>query len=82
MIRNSSGDTFNGNGANLEDYYCYNKAVLAPADGIVEEILDGIRDNAINDVNTIENWGNTIIIKHADFLYSKLSHLKAGSFKI
>ena len=28
------------------------------------------------------NWGNTIVIKHAEGLYTKLSHLKKGSFRV
>ncbi|PLX13536.1 MAG: hypothetical protein C0594_01115 [Marinilabiliales bacterium] len=56
--------------------------VLAPADGIVEEIADGIPDNKIGDVNLIDNWGNTVVVKHSDYLFSSLSHLKAGTFKV
>ncbi len=65
-----------------EDFYCFNKPVLAPADGWVEEILDGVEDNAIDQVNLTQNWGNTIVIKHADKLYTKLSHLKNNSFRV
>ena len=69
--------------ANLpEHFYAYNKPILCPADGIVEEIIDGIEDNEIGKNNTAQNWGNSIIIKHANGLYSKLSHLKRNSFKV
>ena len=64
-----------------EHFYCYNKPVLSPADGIVEEIIDHVEDNEIGGNNTLQNWGNTIVIKHAEGLYSKLSHLKKHSFK-
>ncbi len=74
--------TYREPGHNVEDYYCYNLPVIAPADGYVVEILDGIDDNKISDVNLKDNWGNTIIIKHAEQLYSKLSHLKKGSFTV
>lgn len=66
----------------LSDYYCYQLPVLAPADGEVVTIEDGISDNRIGDVDLQHNWGNTIIIKHAEQLYSKLSHLKKDSFKV
>jgi murein DD-endopeptidase MepM/ murein hydrolase activator NlpD len=69
-------------GLENEDYYCYNALVLAPAAGYVIQIIDGVPDNKIGDVNTADNWGNTIIIKHSEFLYSKLCHLREGSFKI
>ena len=54
---------------------------MAPADGIVQEIIDHIDDNEIGKNNTAQNWGNTIVIKHAEGLYTKLSHLKKNSFK-
>ena len=38
--------------------------------------------NNIGDVNLGDNWGNTIIIKHGDYLFSKISHIKEGSFKV
>ena len=81
-MRNEEGKTFTGSGFNLKDYYCYDLPVLAPAAGYVTTIRDGIPDNAIGEANLAENWGNAIIIKHAEGLYSKLSHLKAYSFKV
>lgn len=65
-----------------ENYYCYNKPVIAPADGIVMEITDHIIDNEPGKINSINNWGNTIIIRHSDNLYSQLSHLSPGSFRV
>lgn len=81
-IEDENGNKFLNSGKIPEDYFCYNKPVLAPGHGIVEEILDGIADNKIGDMDMENNWGNTIIIKHAEFLYSKLSHLKPGSFDV
>ena len=46
------------------------------------EVIDYIDDNAIGDMNIGNNWGNTIVIKHLDGLYTKLSHLKKESIKI
>ena len=65
-----------------ENFYCYGKPVLAPADGLVQLIDDGIDDNEIGKINQQQNWGNTIVIKHADNLFTKLSHLKKFSFKV
>jgi hypothetical protein len=82
MIRDDDGKTYTSNGLLCENYYCYNKPVLAPADGIVEEIIDSVDDNEIGKVNTANNWGNTIIIRHLPGLYTQMSHLKKGSFKV
>jgi hypothetical protein len=48
----------------------------------VVNIIDGVDDNLIGDVNLQQNWGNTIIIKHTEQLYSKISHIKKDSFKV
>ena len=65
-----------------ENYYCYNKPVIAPADGLVADITDNIDDNEPGKVNTNQNWGNTIVIKHLSNLYTQISHLRTGSFKV
>ncbi|MCA1802893.1 MAG: urea transporter [Rhodothermaceae bacterium] len=81
-ITDDDGKTFKNRGDFAEDYYCYGKTVIAPADGVVEIIADGIEDNIIGERNPEDNWGNTIVLKHSDFIYSKLSHLKSGSFSV
>ena len=58
--------------------FAYNKPVLAPADGVVEEVIDNIEDNEIGKLNTTNNWGNSIIIRHLPGLYTQLSHLRKG----
>jgi len=73
---------YKNEGLVVSDYFCYNKPILAPADGIVEYIVDGIDDNAIGETNLVQNWGNSIVIKHADFLYSQVSHVKKFSFTV
>ncbi len=73
--------TYAAPGNAAEHFYCYNKPVLAPANGIVQEIVDHIDDNEIGKNNSTQNWGNTIVIKHAEGLYTKLSHLKKQGFK-
>ncbi len=73
--------TYSGAGTELENYYCYNKPVLAPADGFVQEITDFIEENEIGRVNKEQNWGNSIVLRHAEGLYTKMSHLRKNSFR-
>ncbi|MCK9290789.1 MAG: urea transporter [Bacteroidales bacterium] len=81
-IYDDKGLNFRTDGSKVEDYYCFGKPVLATADGYVAEIIDGIADNLIGDSNTHDNWGNSIVIRHADGLYSQLSHLQKGSIRV
>ena len=82
VIVDSQGKEFKNTGLKLEDYYCYNKPVVAVADGTVVEIADGIDDNPIGEVNTRHNWGNSIVISHGYGIYSQYSHLKKGSIRV
>jgi len=82
VITDTEQKQFMGTGDLLTDYYCHDKMVIAPADGTVEFVLDRIPDNSVGEVNLKDNWGNTVIIKHDEHLYSSLSHLKEGSIKV
>ena len=82
IITDRNGKQFKGPGDFHEDYFCFGKAVVAPFDGTVVEAVKHIQDNIIGDVNTKENWGNTVVIKHNDYLYAKLSHLKFQSVEV
>ncbi len=81
-IKDENDKTHKYSGNKREDFYCYNKPVIASADGVIEEITDNVEDNEIGDMNLDQNWGNTIVIKHHEKLYTKISHLKPGSFKV
>lgn len=82
VVLGSDGKQFKNDGLVVSDYHCFGKNVIAPADGEVVEVEDGIDDNPIGEINIGKNWGNTVIIKHAAGLYSKLSHLKKGSIAV
>lgn len=77
-----NGKQFRGEGIIAREYYCYEKPVVALADGIVADLTDGVPDNPIGDNNIQRNWGNSVVVKHTDFLYSQVSHLKPGSIKV
>jgi urea transporter len=81
-IGDSEGKTYRNSGHSLADYYCYDKPVLAPADGWIEAVIDHVEDNPVGQVNLEYNWGNTIVIRHTDHLFSALSHLKKGSIQV
>ncbi len=82
VILNNEGFQYKNRGDYPEDYFCFGKPLIAPEVGVVEKVVNDIDDNMIGKVNLKENWGNTIIIKHDDTVYTKLSHLKKGSIKV
>ena len=82
VVADADGRTYQGPGLSLADFYAYNKPVLAPADGVVVEVVQHIEDNAIGEVNLAQNWGNTVVLRHAPGLYTQLSHLRAHSVPV
>ncbi len=82
VVVDDTGKTFKLLGKEVTDFFCYNLPVLAPAAGYVVNLVDGIDDNAIGDVNLGDNWGNSIVIKHGDYVFTQLSHLKKESLKV
>jgi len=82
VIINNEIKQFSNEGAYLKDYYCYGQNIIAPAKGVVVVVEDGIEDNRLGEVNTAKNWGNTVVIKHAEGLFSKLCHLQNGSIVV
>jgi urea transporter/murein DD-endopeptidase MepM/ murein hydrolase activator NlpD len=78
----ASGKEFSGDGYVVTDYYCFDKPVVAPALGSVVAVINTVEDNEIGETNTLQNWGNTVVIKHENYLFSKMSHLKKDSIEV
>lgn len=82
MIADPEGKTYQSTGHLCEQYYCYGKPITAPADGTVVDLADHVEDNEIGQVNTLQNWGNSIVIQHQAGVYTQLSHLRKNSIKV
>lgn len=81
-VTDEHGKLHAGNGKQLADYRCYRLPVLAPADGTVVKVVDGVVDNPVGEVNLDENWGNLVVIYHGPLVYTKLCHLSPGTIKV
>jgi hypothetical protein len=70
------GKTQRGDGTHNEDYYAFGREVLAPADGTVIEVIEGVRDNTPGSMNPYSSVGNCVVIQHRKEEVSVLAHLK------
>lgn len=82
VIVDSEMKTYTQYAIKPENFYCYNKPVLAAANGYVTEIIDHVEDNEIGKINQTDNWGNTIVLRHGEGLFTKMCHLRKHSFKV
>jgi hypothetical protein len=78
----ASGRTHRGEGAENEDYFCFGREVLAPADGEVVQAIEGVWDNRPGSMNPYSALGNAVFIRHAELEVSVLAHLKRGSVRV
>jgi murein DD-endopeptidase MepM/ murein hydrolase activator NlpD len=78
----ASGRRYKTDGKTNDDYLVYGREVLAPANGTVVEVIDGVRENSPGIRNPYALIGNAIIIQHSDKEYSVLAYLKPGSIRV
>ncbi|UCC23098.1 MAG: peptidoglycan DD-metalloendopeptidase family protein [Planctomycetota bacterium] len=76
------GGMHTGEGKTNEDYFTFGREVLAPADGTVTDVIDGVRDNVPGSLNPYSALGNAVFIEHREHEVSMLAHLKLGSIRI
>jgi len=76
------GKTHRGRGQKNEDFYAFGRKVLAPADGIVTDAIEGVRDNALGSMNPFSALGNAVFLQHHEGEVSVFAHLKLSSVKV
>ena len=77
-----SGKTHKGDGRKNEDYYAFGQEIIAPADGVIAYVVDGIHDNIPGEMNKMYVPGNLVVIKHVDGEYSLFAHFKQNSIRV
>jgi murein DD-endopeptidase MepM/ murein hydrolase activator NlpD len=82
IITNEKGLSYKTDGKTNEDYYAFGKELIAPCDGEIVLVVDGIKDNKPGELNPIYIPGNTVIIKTAKNEYLFFAHFKQNSIKV
>ncbi|MDT8991949.1 urea transporter [Curvibacter sp. APW13] len=82
FIRVVDGASFRGLGAIPADFHAFGEAVYAPAAGEVVQAIGHCADNAIGEVDTVNRWGNHVVIRMDNGLYVLLAHLRQGSLYV
>lgn len=86
VIFDEEGLSYTGDGSKPENYYAFGQEMLAPADGRIAVVRDGVRDypaprprSGRIDWLTRDFRGNHVVIDHGHGEFSFLTHLKKGS---
>lgn len=79
VITNEFGKSYENDGKTNEDFYAFGKQLIAPTDGEVVLVVDGIKDNKPGIPNPLYVPGNTVIIKTKNNEYLFFAHFKLHS---
>ncbi|MFS0877307.1 M23 family metallopeptidase [Solibacillus isronensis] len=79
LVKMVNNDTFKNSKLQNESYYAFGAEVVAPADGMVVEVIDGIKDNIPGEMDEENLAGNYCIIAHEHNEYSMIAHFKKDS---
>jgi len=82
LIIDKSGKSYKTDGKTNEDYYAFGKELIAPCDGEIALVIDGVKDNVPGEMNPFSPGGNSIIIKTVNSEYLIFCHFKHQSIKV
>jgi len=82
VITDENGKSYKNSGEKNEDYYAFEKELIAPCDAEVVLVVDGIKDNKPGELNPIYIPGNTVILKTNNGEYLFFAHFKQNSIVV
>ncbi|GLQ55369.1 M23 family metallopeptidase [Devosia nitrariae] len=76
------GITHDGDAQVLENYYCWDEPILAPADGEVVAAIKDLPDNAIGATDAQKPAGNHVVLDFGNGEFGFLGHMRQGSIDV
>jgi len=76
------GKSYRNDSTDVQEYYCFGESILSPVSGYIVDSRDDLVDNMIGQVDTINNWGNYIIIKSDIGFFVEVSHIMQYSTSV
>jgi len=82
VITDNKGKSYKTDGKTNDDYYAFGKDLIAPCDGEVVLVVDGVKDNIPGVLNPVYVPGNTVIIKTKNNEFLFFAHFKQYSIVV
>lgn len=76
------GATHDGDPQGLENYHCWDRPILAPADAKVARSVDRLPDNVIGSTDANNPAGNHVVLDFGNGEFGFLAHLRQGSVAV
>jgi murein DD-endopeptidase MepM/ murein hydrolase activator NlpD len=82
IVVGNGNKTFRNDGKTNADYYAFGKEIIAPCDGIIVEVIDGVKDNVPGILNKNQIHGNSILFKTTKGEFIRFSHFQMNSVNV
>ncbi len=82
VVTDNEGKSYKNDGTKNEDYYAFGKELIAPTDGEIVLVVDGVEENIPGELNPIYVPGNSVIIKTVNNEFLFFAHFKQHSIKV
>jgi Membrane proteins related to metalloendopeptidases len=82
IIKDKNGKSYKTDGITNEDYYAFGREIIAPCNGEIVLVVDGIKDNKPGTLNPIYVPGNTVILRTDNNEYLFFAHFKQHTIKV
>ena len=82
LVIERDGRTYKGDKNELASYYCWDQPILAPANGVVVAVENGLQDWPVGQSDPLHAAGNGVVIDIGDGLYVQFAHLQMGSVPV
>ena len=82
LVIERNGRTYEGDKNDLASYYCWDQPILAPADGVVVVVENGLQDWPVGQSDPLHAAGNGVVIDIGDGLFVQFAHLRMGSVPV
>lgn len=82
LLIRKGGRSHKGDPSSLDNYYCWGRPILSPANGIVMRVVDGLPDQAIGTTDPRNPAGNHVVIDFGNREYGFLAHMQRDSIRV
>jgi Peptidase family M23 len=78
----AEGRTHTGDGSSNDQYFCWGRPVIAPADATVVSVKEGVFDNCPGVLNPVAPAGNHVVLDFGHGEYGLFAHLRKDSVQV
>lgn len=82
LVKVQDGQSYQNSPIRNEDFYAFDEDIIAPADGKVVKVVDGIIDNVPGEMDERNAAGNYVVIEHPNNEFSMIAHFKKNSILV